>query len=142
MSALSEYLMGLNTSDSQWGLWVNPENPTEEFRIGQYCFENGGLDDDWVCVGSLDRLSFGFQSESEAFEDCFKISPIFEGTPFEEMDEDEVYDLYCQEELPSDLQAQVDEYIEDWQSQAAEWEADYFVDQTLPEILESAKACA
>lgn len=68
MSKLLDYLKGLNSAESQWGIWVNPENPQDEYRVGQYCFENGGVKDDWIHIGSLDDLSYGFQSMSEAIE--------------------------------------------------------------------------
>ena len=139
MTALSEYLSQLNSTDSQWGVWVNPENPTEEYRLGQYCFDNGGVADDWVCIGSLDNLSFGFQSESDAFDDCFKVSPIFDGTEYQNQAKDEVYELYLQQDLPPVLQKKVEGYIENWQSEASEWEADCFVEEKLPMILEAAK---
>jgi hypothetical protein len=64
-SSLANYLQALCSADSHQGIWVNPEN-IDEYRIGQFVFENGGIKDDWVCIGSLDRLSFGFQSEHDA----------------------------------------------------------------------------
>ena len=67
-SKLFDYLVELNTSENQWGIWVNPEAPTEDFRIGQFCFSNGGINDNWICIGSLEELSFGFQSLGEAIE--------------------------------------------------------------------------
>lgn len=66
MASLQNYLKQLNSAETQWGIWVNPENFEEEYRIGQYCFENGGLNDGWVCIGNLEQLSFGFQSTYDA----------------------------------------------------------------------------
>ena len=51
-----EWLAQNNSSENQWGVWVNPRD-VQDYRIGQYCFENGGVDDDWVAIGSLDSLS-------------------------------------------------------------------------------------
>lgn len=65
MTTFHKYLSQLNTTDSQWGLYVNPRN-FDDYRIGQEQFENGGLLDDKVYVGSLESMSYGYQSESEA----------------------------------------------------------------------------
>lgn len=59
MKNLISYLSELNTSDNSWGLYVNPQN-IDNYRIGQICFENGGLLDEYVFVDTLDNLSFGF----------------------------------------------------------------------------------
>jgi len=64
---LVEYLSQLNTCESQWGLWVNPEN-LDDYRISQYCFENGGIYDEKVHIGSLESLSYGYQSMTEVME--------------------------------------------------------------------------
>lgn len=63
--SLAAYLKNLNSAETQWSLYVNPQN-IDEYRVGQNCFENGGLSDGWVCVGNLESLSYGFQSTTEA----------------------------------------------------------------------------
>ena len=71
--SLAEYLACLNSSENQWGIWVNPCN-LDDYRIGQFIFENGGMRDGKVCIGSLDSLSYGCQSESNALKSFFEIN--------------------------------------------------------------------
>ena len=66
MRTLFEYLMGLNTSDNSWGLYVNPDN-YDDYRVGPTHFENGGKKDGKVFVSYLSSVCFE-QSESEAFD--------------------------------------------------------------------------
>ena len=61
---LTEYLSTLDTCDNSWGLYVNPDN-TDDYRIGQNTFENGGLLDGKVKVANLDDVSFGSEDDSE-----------------------------------------------------------------------------
>ncbi len=64
---LVEYLAQLNSCEEQWGIWVNPAD-LDDYRVGQCCFENGGLLDEKVFIGTFDQLSFGFQSTAKAIE--------------------------------------------------------------------------
>lgn len=75
MTTLFEYLKNLNSSETQWGVWVNPTD-LDDYRIGQYCFENGGILDDFVCIGSLHKLSYGFQSHYDALKEYLKENQI------------------------------------------------------------------
>lgn len=140
-SALQSYLQSLNTSESQWGLWVNPENPTEEYRIGQYCFENGGIKDDWVCVGSLDKLSFGFQSDSEALETFLEQNDG--GLDYNDrkvlFNKQGLLDAWSNDSLDEEFRSFLEAEIEKIQAIWSEEEAWNFVVNKLPEILESAK---
>ena len=67
MKNLVDYLSELNAVDNTWGLWVDP-NDINNYRIGRFCFENGGLLDNFICIGDLSDLSFGFQSHKEVLE--------------------------------------------------------------------------
>ena len=75
MESLQEYLARLNCSETQWGLWVNPEN-INEFREGQFIFENGGKLDGFICIGTLDELSCGFQPEGEILQELLRHGEI------------------------------------------------------------------
>ncbi len=50
MSKLFDYLIGLNSGETMWEIWINPKNPEEEFRIGNNTLENGGI------IGHLEKL--------------------------------------------------------------------------------------
>ena len=73
---LTKYLAQLNSSETQWGIWVDPESPLNNYRIGQKCFENGGVLDNFVFIGTLDRLSFGYQSIPDALKNYLESLPV------------------------------------------------------------------
>lgn len=54
--SLTQYLAQLDSVESQWGIWVNPQN-LEEYRIGQFLFENGGVIDNFVSIGSMESFT-------------------------------------------------------------------------------------
>ncbi|NJN88947.1 MAG: hypothetical protein HC878_00230 [Leptolyngbyaceae cyanobacterium SL_5_14] len=68
---LVQYLAALDSSEEMWGLWVDPENP-DDFRLGQYIFDNGGLNDGKVDMGSLSVLSCGNQDAADAIRQWLK----------------------------------------------------------------------
>ncbi|HEY9835510.1 MAG TPA: hypothetical protein V6D27_01220 [Vampirovibrionales bacterium] len=65
---LQDYLETLNSTEQNWGIWVDPENPEQNYRVGQTHHAGGGISDDKVFIGTLAELSFGFQSELKAWE--------------------------------------------------------------------------
>jgi hypothetical protein len=138
MTTLIDYLANLNTADNGWSLFVNPEN-IEEYRIGQDCFENGGLDDEWVKVGSLDNLSFGFQNNLEPVEcylrDCGETLD-YKGKKvnFNRKGLLEAYSSGC---LDSDFQQFLESEADDIATQWSIDEASLWVIDVLPEILKS-----
>lgn len=142
MSSLASYLQTLNSAESQWGVWVNPSNPTEEYRIGQYCFENGGLDDGWVCIGSLDNLSFGFQSTSDAIKEYLEDNEIsgfeYDGKTIR-YNVAALVDAYRSGTLDEAFQEFLESEVESIKAVWAEVEADFFVSDKLPKILEANK---
>lgn len=150
MAALRDYLKTLNSSDSQWGVWVNPKNPTEDHRIGQYCFENGGLLDGWILIGSLENLSFGFQSESDAFASWISdgqsehISTLTRTISFNDRDvhvnPEALYEAYTEGKLEKAFAGFIDNELQDITTEWADLAAEDFVENRLPEILESALA--
>jgi hypothetical protein len=73
--SLAQYLASLNSSETQWSVYVDPAN-LDNYRVGQDCFENGGINDGFVGIGSLESLSFGFQSTADAIESLLESGRI------------------------------------------------------------------
>lgn len=142
------FLQQLNSAESQWGIWVNPENPTEEFRTGQFCFENGGIRDGWVCIGSLDKLSFGFQSNQDAFASWVSegrsdsLSSDIESITYRnkrvDINPEALYEAWCNGDLDSEFAEFISKEVEEIKEIWSENQASDFVDNELPEILENA----
>ena len=133
---LVQYLSQLNTSDTSWGLYINPEDVTQ-YRIGQLCFDNGGLLDDYIFIDNLSNLSFGFQSEREALESILttdKTTLIYNKKKVV-VKKDTILELYFEGKLDKDfyefLKNQVEEIMSIWSI----WDADFYVNETLPEII-------
>lgn len=61
---LINFLSKLNSADSHQFVYVDPEN-IDNFGIRKQ-------EEDWVSIGSLENLSFGFQSMSKAIESLIK----------------------------------------------------------------------
>ena len=137
MSALENYLKQLNSAETQWGIWVNPENPLEEYRIGQYCFDHGGVLDDWVCIGNLESLSFGFQSTWDAFDEAAS-----QAMGKHEYNAEALREAFFNEELADELQEEIQSIIDDHHKMWTEEEVWFFLREKLPAILEQAKADA
>lgn len=146
---LIAYLKQLNTSDTSWGLWVNPKN-LDEFRRGQVRFENGGILDDWKYVGKLESLSFGHQSEQDALkqtlswgievgslslsleERLVNIKGDYKGK--KEVDFDDFATLYFDGDLDPNLQTGLKTEVSDLCSDWAECESRGFVDELEREL--------
>ena len=61
---LQQRLENLSTSETQWGIWADaPFTADSESRIGQTQFENGGLLDSKVFVGTLYSLSLQIEEQ-------------------------------------------------------------------------------
>jgi hypothetical protein len=58
---LIKYLASLNSTETQLGIYVDPEN-IDEFTCSQY------RPDGWVRIGSPDSLSFGFVPTDEVID--------------------------------------------------------------------------
>lgn len=133
---LVQYLTQLNTSDTSWGLYLNPDD-INQYRIGQLCFDNGGLLDDYIFIDNLSNLSFGFQSEREALESILttdKTTLIYNKKKVV-VKKDTILELYFEGKLDKDfyefLKNQVEEIMSIWSI----WDADFYVNETLPEII-------
>lgn len=136
MTKLVEYLASLNTSENQWSLYVNPEN-VDDYRIGQDCFENGGLLDNKIQVASLDRVSFGFQSTREAIGSFLVDSgdAITYKNKTVKLNKDGILEAYSNGYLGSEftefLETQAEAIEKSWSVD----EAEFWVYDTLPTIL-------
>lgn len=140
MTTLLAYLQTLNTAENQWSVWVNPDN-VDEYRIGQNCFENGGLLDNWVCIGSLDALSFGYQSTHDAIQHFLKESggEISYNGKRVKINAKGILDAYDCGNLDEDFQKYLEQEALVIEQLWSEIDAEFFVSNTLPEILENAK---
>jgi hypothetical protein len=137
--SLVDYLKNLNSSETQWGVWVNPSN-VDEYRVGQFCFENGGILDDWVCIGTLDKLSFGLQSQSEAIASWLKENEEFVYKNKKvRINASGLLKAWNLDILDSEFREFLEEKGEEIESEWTESEAEHFVYNKLPEILEQAK---
>jgi hypothetical protein len=136
-SPLVKYLANLNSADSQWGVWVNPEN-TDEYRIGQFQFENGGILDNWICIGSLDRLSFGYQSQSDAIAQYLQDenSRIKYKDRYISVSIKGIVEAYSNGNLDDKFQAFLEEEACVIQKFWSEMEAENFVCNELPDLIE------
>lgn len=125
--SLREFLSSLNSSESNYGIWVDPDN-FDNYRVGSLLHENGGVLDNFLFIGSLDRLSFGNQSEQEAFwyylrerldlvYERFKSSVFFE----------HLYKDYLEGNLPN--QEEVESEVQDIMKTWAEEEIDAFLEE-------------
>lgn len=132
MEALINYLSELNAEDNQWGVYVDPEDYA--YRIGQTIFENGGMLDGKIYVGTLEELSFGFQSEGDAFGEA-----AAEAMGKSRFNEDGLYQAFVNEELPEELQSSIEKSIEIITSMQAREQAEKFVYEQMPEIFEAAQ---
>ena len=136
---LVQYLSQLNTSDTSWGLYLNPDN-INQYRIGQLCFDNGGLLDDYIFIDNLSNLSFGHQSERDALESILGTSDkektiIIYNSRKAFIKKNKILELYFEGRLDKDfyefLKKEVEEIMNIWSI----WEAEFYVNETLPEII-------
>jgi len=138
--SLQEYLSNLNSADSQWGIWVNPDN-INDYRIGQFQFETGGIldGDGKICIGSLDKLSFGFQSQHDAIKQYLEENQLlaYEGKKVK-VNQKEILQSWSDGNLDPEFSSFLEKKSQDIMQTWAEYEAEEFVDNQLPKIIEQA----
>ena len=136
--SLQEYLSNLNSADSQWGIWVNPDN-VDDYRIGQFCFENGGILDEKICIGSLDKLSFGFQSQHDAIKQYLKESEFlsYKGRKVK-VNKKGILQSWSDGILDEDFSKFLEDKSQLIMKIWAEYQAEEFVNNEIPEIIEQA----
>ena len=136
--SLQEKLSNLDSADSQWGIWVNPDN-IDDYRVGQFCFENGGILDEKICIGSLDRLSFGFQSQHNAIKHYLEENEflIYKGRKVK-VNKKEILRAWSDENLDEEFAKFLESNSEDIMKIWAKYEAENFVNNEIPEIIKQA----
>jgi hypothetical protein len=135
---LVAYLAGLNSTETQWSIFVNPGNP-DEYTCSQWDGPDG-----WVKIGSPESLSYGFQSVYEAVKSFLEGC----GDSFEFNGRKVRFSLKGLLEAYSERNIAGNDALWGWlESEAAdimaEWsqnEAELFVADQLPGILSQAKA--
>jgi hypothetical protein len=136
--SLQEYLSNLNCADShsQWGIWVNPNN-INDYRIGQ--FQNDGILDEKICIGSLDKLSFGYQSQHDAIKQYLEENQLlaYKGKKVK-VNQKEILQSWSDGNLDADFAKFLEEKSQDIMQTWAECEAEGFVGNQLPKIIEQA----
>jgi hypothetical protein len=137
MSGLIEYLSSLNTADSSWGLWVNPEN-IDDYRTGQFVFNNGGVLDNFVCVGDLEALSFGYQSHEDALAEVLRGGVIEYKGKQVKFNPLAMKEHYFAEELPPGFHECLENKANEIERNLAVMEAEDFVNIQIPLIIEEA----
>jgi hypothetical protein len=137
MSGLIEYLSNLDTADSSWGLWVNPNN-IEDYRKGQFVFENGGILDDFVCVGDLEALSFGYQSHEDAITEVLRSGLVEYNKKQVKFNPLAMKEHYLAEELPPSFHECLENKANEIERIWAVMEAEDFVNIQIPLIIEEA----
>jgi hypothetical protein len=128
---LKDYLATLNSSETQRGIWVNPHD-LNDFRIGQYCFDNGGVRDDKVCIGSLDSLSCGYQSTQDILQEILECG----GVTYKEVTFNKkncnftaFIEAYIEGKLATELQEQLESQIQEVHEEWSMLDADAKIDE-------------
>lgn len=130
-TTLHEYLVGLDSADRGWGVWVNPEDPLYDWRVGQDGFESGEYCDNWHYIGTLEQLSFGDQSRYDAFDEIIDYVMNGKAKGFERSS---LKELYFDDELHQGLAAEIDEAIDEQCEKWSDELASQFIEQMYGEI--------
>ncbi len=130
--SLQEYLSNLNSADSQRGIWVNPDN-INDYRIGQFQLDGK------ICIGSLDQLSFGFQSQHDAIKQYLEENQLlaYEGKKVK-VNQKEILQAWSDGNLDPEFSSFLEKKSQDIMQTWAEYEAEEFVNNKIPEIIEQA----
>lgn len=136
--SLQEYLSNLNSADSQLGIWVNPNN-INDYRIGQFQFENGGILDGKICIGSLDQLSFGYQSQLDAIKQYLEENQLltFKGKKLK-VNQKEILQAWSDGNLDLEFSSFLEKKSQPIMEMWASYEAEEFINNQLPKIIEQA----
>jgi hypothetical protein len=138
MITLLQYLETLNSSETSWGIWVNPHN-VDDFRVGQSCFEKGGMLDDKIYIGNLESLSFGDQSDWCAFNEVIGdiMAPLMAPHKYSK---DALREAFFDGKIHETLAAQIENEVQAYNAINAYEEASDFVNYQLPDIIAEAKS--
>jgi len=129
MQKLIDFLAQLNCASSELGLWVDKN--LESYRIGDIHLENGGLLDDKVFIGTLENLSFGYQSQEEAIKtylDAKRPTLYFKGKKVI-CDRDGIVAAWLSRSLDPEFSQFLESEAETIEHQQSMEEAEMFVDE-------------
>ncbi|NBO72997.1 hypothetical protein EBV26_21395 [bacterium] len=132
--SLQEYLSNLNSADSRWGIWVNPGD-VDDYTIRQFSSENGK----YIWIGSLDKLSFGFQSQHDAIKQYLEENQLltFKGKKVK-VNQKEILQAWSDGNLDPSFSSFLEEKSQPIMKMWASYEAEEFVNTKIPEIIEQA----
>ena len=145
MATLTAYLSTLNNCDTQQGIYVDPENPNENYSIGSSDWET-----DLVYAGSFDRLSFGFVPSQEAFCATFcegndypkdRISEVEIDGKTIKINQQGLWNAYQESHHPKaeSFWTAIQELMDEQAKEIAEFNAEDFVADKLLDIIAQAK---
>jgi hypothetical protein len=127
---LIKYLASLNSTETQLGIYVDPEN-IDEFACSQYRPEG------WVCIGSPDSLNFGFVPTDEVIDShLMGVDSIEYKGKKVRFNRKGLISAYSEGRLDEEFQNWLMEEIEPTREDIALSEAEIFVSNRLPEIIE------
>jgi hypothetical protein len=128
--SLINYLSNMNSTETQWSIYVNPEN-LDEYECTQWDGQSG-----WVKIGTPDSLSFGFQSNSECLEDWLLSRDHIEYKSKKvKFNRKGILEAYSQGTLDEDFKEFLLDAIEDYKAESAKAEAEFFVIDTIPDLI-------
>jgi hypothetical protein len=128
--SLQEYLSNLNSADSQWGIWVDPDN-VNDYIVASCCSENRT----YILIGSLDKLSFGFQSQHDAIKQYLEENQllIYKGKKVK-VNKKEILQAWSDGNLDADFAKFLEQNSLNIMQVWSECEAEEFVNNKIPEI--------
>ena len=127
---LIKYLASLNSTETQWGIYVDPEN-IDEFTCSQY------RPDGWVRIGSPDSLSFRFVPTDEVIDShLMGVDSIEYKGKKVRFNRKGLISAYSEGRLDEEFNDWLMEEIEPTREAISLSEAETFVSDRLPEIIE------
>lgn len=132
---LIDYLSTLNSTETQWSIYVNPEN-LDEYQCTQWDGRSG-----WLNIGTPDSLSFGFQPDLEHLKSYLLGSDYIEYKGKKvKFNRKGILEAYSEGTLDEDFQEFLLESIEDDKTESAKSEAEFFVNDTIPDLIANFQA--
>jgi hypothetical protein len=131
---LVDYLASLNASTDQWGLYVNPTD-LDDYRVEQLIFDNGGLLDGKVYVGTLEDLSCGYQCQVDAIKtflednERFGIAEIKYKNKLVRCKTESIIDAWSEDKLDPEFQEFLESEAEEIELEWAKNEAELKVEE-------------
>lgn len=132
---LVDYLASLNSCETQWWIYVNPEN-LDEHICTQFDSPEG-----WVCIGTPENLSFGFVRTSEVLESyLIGIEKLDYNGRSVRFNRKGLIEAYSSGYLCGEFENWLLGEIEETRMSIAKDSAENFVEWKLPEMIAAAKS--